>query len=169
MRKTKAEFLWYIADKYRAAGERWPATSKDIAAWAIRGKLWAPHPRGLIEQCAHEIAAAMREEMFIDSQGRRVRKKHAIRDLRELPSGKQEQLVLWVDISDATGEQMLKAFQYRRRLVLGDCAQPKTDVDSYNENNRHNAFIEMCFDFTEDLAELEQPVEYPVFAAEPTA
>jgi hypothetical protein len=107
MRKTKAEFLWYIADKYRAAGERWPATSKDIAAWAIRGKLWAPHPRGLIEQCAHEIAAAMREEMFIDSQGRRVRKKHAIRDLRELPSGKQEQLVLWVDISDATGEQML--------------------------------------------------------------
>jgi hypothetical protein len=53
MRKTKAEFLWYIADKYRAAGERWPATSKDIAAWAIRGKLWAPHPRGLIEQCAH--------------------------------------------------------------------------------------------------------------------
>jgi hypothetical protein len=75
----------------------------------------------------------MREEMFTDSQGRRVRKKHAIRDLRELPSGKQEQLVLWVDISDATGEQMLKAFQYRRRLVLGDCTQLKTDVDSYNE------------------------------------
>jgi hypothetical protein len=37
------------------------------------------------------------------------------------------------------------------------------------ENNRHNAFIEMCFDFTEDLAELEQPVEYPAFTAEATA
>jgi hypothetical protein len=59
MRKTKTEFLWYIADKYRATGERWPATSKDIAAWAIRAKLWAPHPRGLIEQCAHEIGAAI--------------------------------------------------------------------------------------------------------------
>jgi hypothetical protein len=54
-----------------------------------------------------KLLQQLREEMFIDSQVRRVRKKPAIRDLRELPSGKQEQLVLWVDISDATGEQML--------------------------------------------------------------
>lgn len=166
VRKTKTEFLWHITEKYRSSGERWPATSKEIAGWAIRAKLWAPHQRSLIEQCANEIAAAMREEFFTDSQGRRVRKKHAIRDVRDLPSGKHEQLVLWVDIGDASGDQMLSAFQYRRRLVLGDCKQLKTDVDSYNDNNRHGEFIEMSFDFTEDLAELEQPVDYPAFTPE---
>lgn len=162
--KTKTEHLWDITANYRATGEKWPATAKDIAAWAIRSKLWLPQTRSMIDQCASEIAAAMREESFIDPQGRTVRKKHVIRDMQELMDGKHQQMMLWVDITGASEEQMTKAFQYRRRLVLGDCTQLKTDVDSYNDNNHHNAHIEMCFDFGADLNELAQPAEYPEYA-----
>lgn len=161
--KTKTEQLWEITEKYRASGERWPATAKDIAGWAIRSKLWQAQPRKLIDQCAAELAAAMREEYFIDPQGRHVRKKHAVREIKELLDGRHEQTMLWVDISDATVEEMTKALQYRRRLVLGDCTQLKTDVDSYNDNNLHGANITMCFDFEPDLAELAQPTEYPAY------
>jgi hypothetical protein len=38
---------------------------------------------------------------------------------------------------------------------LGDCKQLKTDTDSYNENYNAAEPIQMIFDFTEDLAELE--------------
>jgi hypothetical protein len=39
--------------------------------------------------------------------------------------------------------------------VLGDCRQLKTDVDSYNQNYSAATPIQMVFDFTDDLAELE--------------
>ncbi len=41
-----------------------------------------------------------------------------------------------------------------------DNAQLKRDTDSYNENNAHAAHIQMTFDYTEDLLELESPEEY---------
>ena len=47
------------------------------------------------------------------------------------------------------------AFQQRRQQIVGDCRQLKTDVDSYNENGDLSQPIQMIFDFTEDLAELE--------------
>jgi hypothetical protein len=160
--KTKTQFLWDITVRYRDAGEAWPTTAKNIAAWAIRAKLWAPSPRNLIDQCAGELAAAMREEFFTDDQGRRVRKKHAIREVVALPEGKHDQMI-WVDIEDASPVQMDLAFQYRRRQVLGDCTQLKRDLDSYNENYNTGDQLRICFDFSEDLAELEQPTEYPAF------
>ena len=161
MAKTKTEFLQDITAAYREANQPWPTTARHIAAWAIQEGMWRPHPRSVIEQCASELTAAMREEYFTDAQGRRVRKKHAIRDIKELPSGKHEQICLWVDIDDATHEQMVMAFQNRRRQALGDCKQLKTDVDSYNDNNGAGEYIEMCFDFTDDLMEMEQPEVYP--------
>lgn len=37
----------------------------------------------------------------------------------------------------------------------------KDDVDSYNENNTHNAQISLFdYDFTKDIAEAELPTEY---------
>jgi hypothetical protein len=162
--KTKTEQLWDITAQYRLSGEKWPATAKDIAAWAIRSKLWQPQPRKLIDQCASEIAAAMREEFITDPQGRRIRKNYVIRDAKEMKEGRWEQMPLWVVGTEASAEQMELAFRYKRRLILGDCVQLRTEIDSYNENNRHGAYINMCFDFGADLAELAQPVEYPAYA-----
>jgi len=92
----------------------------------------------------------MREEYVTDRQGRTVRAKHAARFKRE---GKQ--LSLWADTRTASREHMQVAFQQRRNQIVGDCRQLKIDVDSYNENANAGDLIQMVFDFTLDLEELE--------------
>jgi len=158
--KTKREFLQEITDQYREAGQKWPTTCKEIAAWAIREGLWKPYPKNLVTQCATEIAAAMREEHFTDPQGRSVRSKRPYR-AADILEGNEEQVFLWVDMKEATEEQAVLAFQYGRKLITDDCRQLKTGLDSFNENNTHGAYIEMTFDFSDDMAELDQPSDYP--------
>jgi len=160
LRKTKTEQLQYIAEKYRDAGQEWPASTTMMARWAIENGMWEARRGSAVKQCAKELAHALREEYFTDPQGRRVRRMHALRDMRAMPIGRERQTMLWVNIFDAEEEQMQAAFQQRRMQVVGDCRQLKTDVDSYNDNNKHGARIQMTFDFRDDLAELEQPAEY---------
>jgi hypothetical protein len=161
MRKNKSDFLQDIVEEYRKAGEPWPATARHLAAWAIREGHWKPHAKNLIGQCAGEIAAAMRQEYYTDPQGRRVRKKHAFRATTEMADGTEEQLYLWIDVTDAPHEQVEMAFQYQRKLIVGDCKQLKTDVDSYNDNNSGGHYVEVSFNFGDDMAEAEQPTTYP--------
>jgi hypothetical protein len=140
------EQLQRIVTHYIEAGEEWPATARQIAAWAVGEKLWAPHPSSLIIQCAEDIAQAMREEYIVDPQGRKVRAKHAAR---------VEQGVLWADIRTASRDHMEIALKQRRRQILGDCRQLKDDVDSFNQNRSSAEPIQMSFDFTKDLLEIE--------------
>jgi hypothetical protein len=81
--------------------------------------------------------------------------------MQELPDGNHEQLFLWIDVMDAPAEVVEMAFQYGRKLIVGDCKQLKTDVDSYNDNNKDGKYIELSFNFGDDLAEAEQPTSYP--------
>ena len=62
--------------EYRAAGQRWPATSKEIAAWAIQNEKWDMPHEAVLKRCAEEIAAAMGVAYFPDRGGRRVRLLH---------------------------------------------------------------------------------------------
>jgi hypothetical protein len=158
--KTKTEFLQEITGQYRDAGEKWPTTCKEIAAWAIREGLWKPYPKNMVSQCATEIAAALREEHYTDPQGRSVRAKRPYR-AAEILEGNEEQVFLWVDMREADEEQAQTAFQYGRKMVVDDCRQLKVGVESYNENNPHGAYIEMSFDFRDDMTEMDQPAEYP--------
>jgi hypothetical protein len=50
---------------------------------------------------------------------------------------------------------MERAFAQRRKQIVGDCAQLKTDVDHYNEAHSDEQPIQMVFDFRDDLAEIE--------------
>src|SRR5437667_10866578 len=161
--KTKIEFLQEIVEQYRAAWESWPTTSKQIAVWAIRSRLWEPPTKNVVTQCAAEISAAMRQEFFTDPQGRRVRAKHPYRGVEELPDGTYEQLYLWIDVHDETAkaEEVEMAFQYGRKLIVGDCKQLKTDVSSCNDNNKDGHYVEVDFNFNPDLEEAEQPTVYP--------
>jgi hypothetical protein len=158
-KKTETQIMQEFVLKYRESKQPWPATSKDIAAWAIRKNLWEAPQVSKIDILANRISDAMRQEYFIDPQGRHVRKFHALRDIKELPNGKHKQLTFWIDL-DAEFIQVRRAFQQRRMGILGDCRQLKKDVDSYNDNNKYNLTIQMVFDFTEDLLESEQPQEY---------
>ena len=142
------EQLQRIVTNYIKSGKTWPASTREMAAWAIRERLWEAHPSALINQCADQLARAMREEYITDPQGRRVRAKHVARRER---SG--EQTALWADIRTASREHMEVAFQQRRRQIVGDCRQLKADVDSYNENRSKDNPIQMIFDFTYDIEE----------------
>jgi hypothetical protein len=163
MAKTKTEFLQDVVAAYRRSGEVWPSTARHIGAWAIRQGHWKAPIKNQIDQCAHEIAAAMRMEYFTDPQGREVRKKHPFVETTILPDGKHEQKYLWIDMQDPKlkHEQAELALQYGRKLIVGDCKQLKTSVDSYNDNNKHGKYIEVSFNFAEDMEESEQPTVYP--------
>lgn len=153
--KTKGEALIDIKNLYVELGNGWPATARDIAAWAIREGYWEPQPALLLDKCAKEMAEALGEEYFTDPQGRRVRKNHVARVTRQ---GKQ--LSLWADIRTAPTKHMEKAFGQRRNQIVGECRQLKTDLDCYNDLNPDNVPIQLVFDFSEDIEESLQPIEY---------
>ena len=92
----------------------------------------------------------MREEYMTDRKGRPVRLLHPA----PLETEDQTEIV-WDDIRTAPRDHMLMSFQHRRRGIVGDCRQMKTDVDSYNDAHADAEPIQIVFDFTMDLAELE--------------
>ena len=94
-----------------------------------------------MDMLAKRISDAMRQDYITDPQGRRTRRFHALRDIQVLPDGKHKQLTFWIDL-DAPFENMRRAFQQQRMQVLGDCRQLKTDVDSYNDNNKYNEKVQ---------------------------
>ena len=61
----------------------------------------------------------------------------------------------------AKPDPMHKSLQARRRSALEDVSQLDRDRQSYNDNNKYSAQIEMSYNFDEDLAEMEHPTEYP--------
>jgi hypothetical protein len=142
------EQMALLADDYQLATGRTTYMTKEVAAWALDSGRWQPHRDSLLRQFADDLSKAMREQFITDPQGRRVRAKHAIRQ-------EGEQGSLWADIRLATRDHMVVAFQQRRQQIVADCRQLNVDVDSYNENQNDLAPIQIVFDFTVDLAELE--------------
>jgi hypothetical protein len=139
-----------IVSRYRMAKQPWPATSRTIAEWAIREGLWELPASAALARCAEDISRAMREEYITDRQGNRVRIKHPV-----AITVRGEQMVLWDDMRTAPRAHMKMSFQQRRQQIVGDCRQLKIDVDYYNSRNPTEEPIQMVFDFTMDLAELD--------------
>ena len=64
-------------------------------------------------------------------------------------------MVLWDDMRTASRQHMQLSFQQRRQQIVGDCRQLQVDVESYNDLRADEKPIQMIFDFTIDLAELD--------------
>jgi hypothetical protein len=150
----------FIRQFREEVGDR-PVTVREVAAWAIHHHLWQPPMRSAVDQLAKELSRAARCDYFTDPSGRRVRRMHARKMDVQLPSGEWIQETFWDDITTALPEHLHKAFQQRRRIILSDCHQLKTDVDSYNENWNPGNPIQMSWDFEDDLAEIDLPTDYP--------
>lgn len=145
-----AEQMQKIWTDYESAGMPTPASSRDVAVWAVQQGLWKPRPADIVTQCADDLSRALREEYRIDKNGRRYRAKHAVR----INSG-GAQMTLWADIDTAQRHYMEKAFSQRRQQIIGDCYQLKTDVDCYNNVRTAEAPIQLILDFTMDIKEME--------------
>lgn len=139
-----------IVHEYRDSGQSWPATKQQIADWAILTGRWEMPASAVRRRCADDIAEAMREEYMLDAKGRRVRLLHPA---PMLIGGERE--MKWDDIRTAPREHMQISFQHRRQGVVSDCRQMKVDCDSFNDAHPHDEPIQIVFDFTMDLAELE--------------
>ena len=91
---TYMKQMQQLVQEYRTAGQPWPATAKEIAAWAIgRGK-WEMPATAVLNKCSQDVAEAMGELYFTDKRGCRVRALH--------PATVQRQGVLcteWDDLS----------------------------------------------------------------------
>ena len=130
---------------------------EQVAEWAVRTGRYQRQPLNIVQQCKRELSQALRVEYYKDPQGREVRKMHPVR-VNDLDG---QQMVLWADIENAKPNHMRVSFQQRRQGILWDCRQHKTDVDSYNDNNRFRASLMFDYDFNPDLQELELPTKYP--------
>jgi hypothetical protein len=147
---TYVKQMQRIVDEYRLEGLPWPTSAKGIADWAIATSRWELPAAAIRRRCADDIASAMREEYMTDRKGRRVRLLHPA----PLATEGQTEMV-WDDIRTAPRDHMQISFQHRRRGIVGDCRQMKVDVDSYNDAHPDAEPIQVVFDFTMDLAELE--------------
>ncbi len=156
LRRTYSGQLLEIAQLYLAQGGTDPIDLNELAQFAINNGHWKRPRSQLLQLCKREFARAFREQYHADPQGRAVRTFHAVRTKNE-PG---QQTVFWADMRIAPHDHMAAAFQQRRNQIVGECRQLKTDVDSCNDNNTEGKLIQMVFDFTEDLAEMEQATTY---------
>lgn len=145
-----------IVQLYVESGGHEPIDLDGLARFAINNGHWESHGSKILQLCKRAFSRAFREQYHTDDQGREVRTYHAAKSR----VGAGEQQVLWADMRTAPLEHMEVAFQQRRGQVVGDCRQLKRDVDSFNENNRFGATYQLTLDFSEDVAELEQPTKY---------
>ena len=107
--------------------------------------------RGLIQidaLYAEDMATALREEYATDAKGRRYRVNHAVRVTK---TGVQH--TFWAMMKNAPRQHMQKAFIQRREQIVGDCVQPATDVEAYNEMKSDQPSTPMLFDFRDDVEE----------------
>jgi hypothetical protein len=149
--RATIEYGQGLVQMYRDAGQPWPASTHDMGEWAVSTGHFEASRDFAVNQCAELLSRSMREEYLTDAKGRRVRKYHAARVRLE---GKQ--LTLWADIETAPRRHMELAFAQRRKQVVDDCRQLKLDVDSFNDSKPTERPIQIVFDFTVDLEELEQ-------------
>src|SRR5262245_12260755 len=118
-----------LIERYEKESGTAPATSAEIAMWAVENKLYRPRRVNLVAQCAEEISDAMRTITRVDKYGRRYRAKHAVRVKEE----NGVQYTLWADMATAPHSHMVQSYAQRREGVAGDCDKLAIDVAVYND------------------------------------
>jgi hypothetical protein len=127
-----------------------------VAKWAVGTGRWQRPQKTQEQICKDELAKALRSERHVDPQGRHVRTMHSIKI-----EGEDKPLWEWEDIRTARPERIRTAFSQRRQGILADVLRHKDDVDSYNENNTHNAQLPLFdYNFNLDIEEGNLPTEY---------
>jgi hypothetical protein len=147
---TYTRQMQQLVQEYRAAGQPWPATAKEIAAWAISRGKWEMPATAVLNKCSQDVAEAMGELYFTDKKGRRVRALH--------PATIRRQGVLcteWDDLRTAGRKHIVLSFQQHRRRIVGECRELNTARNSWNDTHPESETIQISFDFNMDLAELE--------------
>jgi len=106
-----------------------------------------PDPRDLL---AKQFADALREEIRYDGETKRPYKpNHAIKKRR----GDGRQMSLWIDVEEASRDQMVKALKTYRDQMVGEAFIGTNTADHWNRINPDQQKLDFVKDFTEDVLE----------------
>lgn len=144
------EQLQRIWHQYHAEMGDIPSSARDAVAWGVAQGLIVPPSIDPLDQLAEDMATALREEYKTDKHGRRYRVNHAVRVTKA-----GVQYTFWGVMDSSDRPFMEKAFAQRRKQIVGDCLQLKTDVDVYNDKHHEQDPIGLVLDFRDDVAEAE--------------
>jgi hypothetical protein len=156
--RKNSEQMLDIVRQFFGNGGAEPIDLDELAAFAIENQLWdkAGVKNLRLKLCKRDFSQAFREQFHTDPQGRHVHTYYP----KITYGGERKQKTFWSDMRTADEEYANSAFQQRRARIVGDCRQLKLGVDSYNDNNLHGGYYQLRLDFTEDIAEREQPTKY---------
>ena len=142
-RQERQRFIRYYKDQ---TGELEIDMHK-VAEFAKSKDLKMPAPPSDIDLLAKQFTDAAREETKYDGKtGKPYRVYHAI------PAGHgQLNLFVYIDIDDATRNQMLKSCVNRREQMVSDGLQLTFDMDHWNSINPDEERIALPMDLTLDI------------------
>ncbi|MBG53435.1 MAG: hypothetical protein CML99_13610 [Rhodobiaceae bacterium] len=119
----------------------------DIADFALRNGVTLPEPVDPKKQLIKQISDAAREVVRTDRDtGRPYRAYHSV----PVQQG-QQMSFFWVDIEDATRQQMVRSSNRRREHVVGELTQHTFDLDHWAAINPDEEPITLEKDFTLDV------------------
>ena len=119
----------------------------EVAKWAEKKGFPLPPPPDPIDLLAKAFSRAARQETRTDEETHfPYRANHAFK-VQHGP----KQLMLWVDIDEATRPQMWKSSINRRDQMVGDAYHLTLDVDHWNRVNPDDKPIQVPLDFTDDV------------------
>ena len=128
-----------------------------MAEWMVANKEYQRPQKTLIQLCAAEISKALAHEMHVDEQGRTVRSNYSYR-----VEADGQRAWEWSTAELITPGNMRKAMTHRRNGLVSRAIQHATDVNSYNDNNKYGAQLELYdYNLNSDVMEADLPEEYP--------
>ena len=127
-----------------------PTTSREAVAWGVSRGLIALPEIDPLDRLAEDMSKALREEYRKDKYGRKYRVNHAVRGTKA-----GVQLTFWGVMDRSSHQFMEKSFGQRRKQIVGDCLQLKTDVDVFNDKNPKEDPIQVVLNFTDDVEEIQ--------------
>lgn len=143
------EQLQNIWHKYQAEHGDIPISSREAVDWGVAKGLLSVPKVDPLDKLAEDMSTALREEYRTDKHGRRYRVNHAVRITKY-----GVQYTIWGVIDHSDREFMGRSYAQRRKQIVGDCLQLKTDVDVYNDMNPEQEPIQVVLNFTDDVEEV---------------
>ena len=147
---TRNEQLQALIPRYKSETGEKAVNMEAVVDWAIARGATMPKPKTARELFAAQLADAARAEYRVDPKtGLSYRANHALR--HRTRDGRQ--MVLWVDMEDATRPQMLWSLSDRRQQMVGDATHLKIDEMIWNNKHPDETPIQLDMNFTYDVEE----------------
>lgn len=142
-------------DEFRSEVHDGELDSGEIASWLYYQRKLEPSITDQVKLLQRDVSRAMSTQVFIDEQGRRVRKKLCLRRKVERTGGGSYIQATWFDKDIAPPSFKEAVFDQRRESAANMLWQLKQDIDHYNEYDNPSEKYQTTFDFYGDMADRE--------------